>query len=79
MSSSFLTPRELARRWSTTLNTLSQWRWYGRGPQFFKMGRRVLYKIAEIERFEEEQSYQNTSQIPEAKKVTEYLLLKKKG
>ena len=78
MKSAFLTPDDLATRWSTTPNTLSQWRWNGRGPQFFKLGRRVLYKLQDVERFEEGKCYQNTSQTPQARKVTELLLLQKK-
>jgi hypothetical protein len=78
MQSSFLTPHDLATRWNTTPNTLSQWRWNGRGPQFFKIGRRVLYKIHDIEIFEDEKCYQNTSQTPTAKKVAEFIILQKK-
>lgn len=61
MQSSFITPENLAARWNMPLTTLSQWRWNGRGPQFFKIGRHVLYKLEDIELFEERRRRQNTS------------------
>ena len=60
-----LTPSTLAARWKITPHTLSQWRWNGRGPQFLKVGRRILYKLNDVEAFEEKKIYQNTSQIKE--------------
>jgi hypothetical protein len=63
-----LTPRALARRWKITSHTLSQWRWNGCGPKFFKVGRRISYKLQDIKAFEEERSYENTSQIKHEKK-----------
>lgn len=61
MQSSFLTPEELAARWNMPPATLSQWRWNGRGPQYFKIGRHVLYKVEDIEQFEEGKRRSNTS------------------
>jgi len=31
--------------------TLYNWRFYGRGPDYVKMGRRVMYEISELDRF----------------------------
>lgn len=63
MQTQFLTPDALADRWNISSHTLSQWRWNGRGPHFLKIGRRVLYRIHDIEDFEGRQVRQNTSQI----------------
>ena len=57
----FLTPDALANHWSLNPNTLSQWRWNGRGPQYLKIGRRVLYRLDDVLCFEEQKRRQNTS------------------
>lgn len=44
-----LTPRELASRWKMAEQTLANWRFAGKGPRFIKIGRKVLYPLAEIE------------------------------
>lgn len=48
----FLTPPELARRWRVSVQTLANWRSRDAGPSFIKLGRRVLYRLAEIEAIE---------------------------
>lgn len=62
MQDSFLTPSALAQRWSLEPNTLGQWRWNGRGPKYLKIGRRVLYRLNDIEEFEKRNLRQHTSQ-----------------
>lgn len=61
MKATLLTPQDLATRWFVTLSTLGQWRWNGRGPQFLKIGGRVLYQIQDVEAFEEQARRANTS------------------
>lgn len=63
MESPFLTPELLAQRWNINPATLSQWRWNGRGPLFVKIGRRVLYRLEDIEAFEKQKIRQNTSRL----------------
>lgn len=63
MQTPFLTPETLANRWNINPNTLSQWRWNGRGPKFLKIGRRVLYRLEDIECFEKQKVRQNTSYV----------------
>lgn len=60
MEKPFLTPEQLAERWSLPLTTLSQWRWCGKGPDFFKMGKRVRYNLEVIEQFERDIIRHNT-------------------
>ena len=43
---------ELSRRWSLSPRTLERWRWLGQGPQFLKVGGRVVYRIEDIEAYE---------------------------
>jgi hypothetical protein len=62
MQTQFITQIELAIRWSMNENTLRYWRWNGRGPKYIKIGRRVLYRLDDIEQFEQKRIWQNTSQ-----------------
>ncbi|MGW3330255.1 helix-turn-helix transcriptional regulator [Streptomyces rubiginosohelvolus] len=48
----FLTTEEVAARYRTSPTTVSWWRRTHYGPKGIKVGRRVLYPQAEIERFE---------------------------
>lgn len=57
-----LTPSEVADRLRTSPGTLANWRFRGFGPKYIKLGRRVLYPLAEVERFERERLVASTSQ-----------------
>lgn len=50
----FLTTEEVAARYRTSPTTVSWWRRTNYGPKGIKVGRRVLYSQAEIDRFEQE-------------------------
>lgn len=43
---------QLARRWSLSPRTLERWRWRDRGPQYLKVGGRVIYRLEDVEAFE---------------------------
>jgi hypothetical protein len=43
---------ELSRRWRLSPRTLEGWRRRGKGPQYLKVGARVLYRLADIEAYE---------------------------
>jgi hypothetical protein len=49
----FLTQHELSKRWHLSPRTLEGWRLKGIGPTYIKIGSRVLYRRAEIEKVEE--------------------------
>ncbi len=51
--SKFLTDVQLAERWHLSRKSLIKWRGEGKGPAFTKVGGRVLYKMADVEQFEE--------------------------
>ena len=55
---------ELARRWKVSPRTLERWRWLGRGPQYLKILGRVVYRLEDVEAFEEE-SLRNSTSAPE--------------
>jgi excisionase family DNA binding protein len=42
----------LARRWCMSPRTLERWRCEGKGPQYLKIGGRILYRLEDIEAFE---------------------------
>ena len=52
MSITHLNQVELSRRWSISPRTLERWRWLGQGPQFLKIGGRVVYRLTDIEAYE---------------------------
>lgn len=52
---------DLARRWKLSPRTLERWRWTGEGPQFVKLGGRVVYRLQDIEAFESEQLRASTA------------------
>lgn len=65
MDKTFFTPKSLAARWNVNCNTLSQWRWNGKGPRYLKMGSRILYHRQDIEVFETQRIRHSTSQAIE--------------
>jgi len=58
----FLKAKQLAKRWGMETGTLNQWRWNGKGPYFIKTGRKVLYSLQDVQRFEEVRRRQNTTE-----------------
>ena len=46
---------QLSKRWNISARTLEHWRWERTGPTYIKLGRRVVYSIADIEAFERKQ------------------------
>lgn len=46
------TQKELARRWAISHRTLERWRWTGEGPDYLKLGGRVIYRLEDITAFE---------------------------
>jgi hypothetical protein len=62
MDKNRITPEDLALRWDVTTKTLSQWRWTGKGPPFFKIGRSIKYYVDGVEEFERLRNVTSTSQ-----------------
>jgi len=58
-TSKFLDTRELASRWKISPRTLENQRGKGQGPQFFKIGGKVLYDIDYIEEYEKDKLVSN--------------------
>ena len=67
MSLRHLNQINLADRWNISHRTLERWRWTGEGPQFVKLGGRVVYRLEDVEAFERDQVRASTSAKPEQK------------
>lgn len=61
-----LNQTDLAARWNLSPRTLERWRWLGHGPKFLKLGGRIVYRLEDIEAFEEQQLLQVTGSAPAA-------------
>jgi len=52
----YITPKQLAKRWSISPNTLRNWRLSGKGPKYVRFGKSsknsVRYPISEVEKYE---------------------------
>ena len=60
MTTTHLSQIDLANRWRMSPRTLERWRFTGEGPQFIKLGGRVVYRLEDIEAFEHRQIRQTT-------------------
>ena len=61
MATRHLSQIELAARWNISHRTLERWRWTGEGPQYVKLGGRVVYRLEDVEADEAEQIRQSTA------------------
>lgn len=58
----YLTPQQLAAMLpGVTTGKLAMWRYEGKGPQFRKLGRTVLYALDEVEAWIESTTRQSTA------------------
>lgn len=48
----FMNRSELAKRWNMSPRTLENWTVQGRGPVPRRFGKRVLYRLSDIEAYE---------------------------
>lgn len=53
----FMSPQELSDRWlnRVTTDTLEKWRRDGFGPDYYKFGGKILYRLSDIKAFEQQQ------------------------
>lgn len=45
----YLSEKRLARRWGLSHRTLERWRHDARGPAYLKFGKRIAYRLADVE------------------------------
>ena len=59
-----LTPDQLGERWHMTKGALAQQRYKGNGPKFFKVGKGVFYRVADVLDWEYAQLRTRTDELP---------------
>jgi predicted site-specific integrase-resolvase len=47
-----LNQEQLAERLGLSQRTLEGWRYRGKGPPYLRLGGRIAYRVADVERFE---------------------------
>ena len=52
---------QLAARWNISHRTLERWRWSGEGPQFIKIGGRVVYRVEDLQTWVDRGAKSSTS------------------
>lgn len=65
--STFLTPHQLAQRWSgaVTIGTLANWRSKRAGPTYTKLRGRILYPLAQVEAWEAKNMHAANDDAPQ--------------
>ncbi len=69
----------LASRWAISPRTLERWHWAGEGPQFIKLGGRVVYRLKDVEAFEAEQIRQATPNVSLSQEMAGNLVMMPRG
>ena len=59
----FLTQAELAARFRVSPRTLERWRWLKTGPNYVKLGGKVVYALDDVEAYERRRRAQTHSSI----------------
>jgi hypothetical protein len=55
---------QLSRRWSLSPRTLERWRWLKQGPDYLKIGGRIVYRLEDVEAFEANKLQQPSANNP---------------
>jgi hypothetical protein len=64
MTLTHLNQDDLSARWKISPRTLERWRWTGEGPKFLKIGGRVIYRLVDVEAYEEGRQCASTAEKP---------------
>lgn len=62
-SPNYLNQAELARRFRVSPRTLERWRWKKTGPNFHKLGGKIVYAQSDIEAYERRRRAETHSSI----------------
>jgi hypothetical protein len=62
-SRTYLNQKELACRWRVSPRTLERWRWLKTGPNYTKLGGKVVYAITDVEAYERRRRAETHSSI----------------
>lgn len=61
-NTTLLTPKQVAERYGPSTSTLAKMRLSGTGPVFVKLGRRVAYRLEDVEAWVVENRFRSTSE-----------------
>ncbi len=67
MMTNLLNADETADYLNLSTSTLAKMRLSGKSPKYIKMGRRIAYRISDLDEWVEAQSYRSTSEYPDGK------------
>ena len=70
-----LTQSDLANRWNKSVHTIERYRTEGSGPIYLKIGGKVMYRIKDIEKFEEERLFSNPKVTVSVSELTQSMSL----
>lgn len=59
----FMTPKETAKELRSSERSLERHRANGTGPAFVKFGRRVLYRVSDVQAWAKANTFRNTSAV----------------
>ena len=59
----YLTQSELATRFRISPRTLERWRWLKTGPNYTKLGGRIVYALTDVETYERRRRAETHSSI----------------
>ena len=76
MDTKHLGQKQLAERWHISEASLERWRTEGIGPQFLKLPGRVLYRMVDIEAFEESCLSTSTKTLAGPLSTNQFAILK---
>jgi predicted DNA-binding transcriptional regulator AlpA len=62
MEACFLSVRDAAARLSIGVSTMNKLRTYGGGPEFHRIGRRVVYSTKSLDKWVAQRTFETTSQ-----------------
>jgi hypothetical protein len=63
MSPTYLNQDELARRFRVSPRTLERWRWKKTGPNYVKLGGKIVYSLTDVEAYERRRRAETHSSI----------------
>jgi predicted site-specific integrase-resolvase len=55
----YMTPEQVADRYQISPDSLKEWRYKGVGPKYLRIGKRVRYRVTDLERWEKEREAAN--------------------
>jgi hypothetical protein len=63
MLPTYLNPHELAARFRVSPRTLERWRWLKTGPNYIKLGGKIVYALTDVEAYERRRRAETHSSV----------------